>query len=61
MGVLSFQILVDQTSHPPLVCIFWMELGMLGEIHLHGSFNPVMKWKTSDLGQKQQQEDEEKT
>ena len=62
MGVLSFQILPDQISHPLLVVISWMEFGMIGEVYLHGSFKPVVKWKTSDLGrQEHQQEDEEET
>jgi hypothetical protein len=37
------------------------KLRMLADIHIPGNLESFMKWKTSDLGQKDQQEDEEQT
>ena len=59
MKIVSIQILLDQGFHLFLVVISCAKFGMLGEIPLHGSLQTVTNWKTSDLGQEHEQEDEE--
>ena len=61
MGVALFQTLLEQIVHLPFIMISRTKLRMLADIHIPGNLESFMEWKTSGLGQKDQQEDEEQT